>query len=65
VHGNYYPTVWHYEQSEGDLSGRLPSFIIGRNPYVRLVSGYLDKLAGRDIWNQRARAARPLRAWNC
>ena len=55
VHANYYPTAWHYEQSSEDLSGRLPSFIVGRNPYVKLLSGYLDKLAGRDLWNRQVR----------
>jgi hypothetical protein len=45
VHAHFgrFPTIWHYEHDHlpADL---YPSFIIGRNPYVRLLSGYLDKM---------------------
>jgi hypothetical protein len=43
-HSNVYPTIWHYNRTDADLSDRYPTFIIARNPYVRLVSGYLDKM---------------------
>lgn len=42
IHLNVYPAVWHYEQPLGVLeAGRLPSFLVSRNPYQRLVSCYL------------------------
>ena len=42
VHHSVYPTVWHYTQPPGVLEvGRLPSFLVSRNPYQRLVSCYL------------------------
>jgi Sulfotransferase family len=59
VHNTHLPTVWHYEQPNVDLSGRLPSFLVARNPYVRLLSGFLDKMAiaggTADTWNRAVR----------
>eukprot|EP00892_Ulva_mutabilis_P010954 jgi/Ulvmu1/8230/UM041_0039.1 len=43
VHGTPYPTAWHY-QSNFDLLDTYPTFVVGRNPYIRLVSGFLDKM---------------------
>lgn len=57
VHRNLYPTIWHYREPRphADLTGLLPSFIVARNPYVRLVSGFLDKMVvkgpNHDLWN--------------
>jgi hypothetical protein len=57
VHKNMYPTIWHYHAPppHTDLTGHLPSFVIARNPYIRLVSGFLDKMVvkgpGHDLWN--------------
>ena len=62
-------TVWQYEIDNRDLSGSLPSFIVGRNPYVRLLSGFLDKLVARqlggayksqwNLWNTNEQLGRP------
>lgn len=38
VHDTAYPTAWHYK-SETDLVDTYPTFVVGRNPYIRLVSG--------------------------
>jgi hypothetical protein len=61
VHNTYYPTVWHYDATsfETRARGELPTFIVSRNPYVRLLSGFLDKLVaapGRPPWTMQVRA---------
>lgn len=43
VHSAKYPTVWHYHP-KSDFPDTYPTFVIGRNPYIRLVSGFLDKM---------------------
>jgi Sulfotransferase family len=43
-----YPTVWHYNE-QTEPSDTYPTFVIGRNPYIRLVSGFLDKLVVGDF----------------
>jgi Sulfotransferase family len=60
IHNIHLPTVWHYDhEPRVDLSGRLPTFIVGRNPYVRLLSGFLDKMVflshGEDRYNRGVR----------
>jgi hypothetical protein len=44
LHGSVYPTIWHYKRPKFDLTDIYPTFIISRNPYVRLVSGFIDKM---------------------
>jgi hypothetical protein len=44
AHFDYYPTVWHYTQTHGNLTDTYPTFTVGRNPYVRLLSGFLNKM---------------------
>ena len=43
VHGEKYPTIWHYHPNT-DFPDTYPTFVVGRNPYIRLVSGFLDKM---------------------
>jgi hypothetical protein len=43
VHGANYPTIWHY-YPKSDFPDTYPTFVVGRNPYIRLVSGFLDKM---------------------
>jgi Sulfotransferase family len=81
IHNARFPSIYHYELPPGDLRPQLPSFIIGRNPYERLVSGFLDKMTTHhDGYTNQARVCRALhcahvcvrrdacdqnRAWRC
>lgn len=38
VHGAQYPTALHYRY-QSELADSYPTFVVGRNPYIRLVSG--------------------------
>ena len=45
AHFDFYPTVFHYKAPElHNLSQTHPSFILGRSPYVRVLSGFLNKM---------------------
>jgi Sulfotransferase family len=44
AHFDIYPTVWHYQKRHHNLTTTHPSFILGRNPYVRVLSGFLNKM---------------------
>ena len=44
AHFDQYPTVWHYRKRHHNLTNTHPSFILGRNPYVRVLSGFLNKM---------------------
>ena len=60
IHWNAYPTVWHYAQQDGVLEqGRLPSFLVSRNPYQRLVSSYLVRISDA-IWHRSALSVGPV-----
>eukprot|EP00892_Ulva_mutabilis_P003586 jgi/Ulvmu1/159/UM001_0163.1 len=39
-----YPTVWHYRMNSHPTYDAYPSFIISRNPYIRLLSAFLNKM---------------------
>ena len=36
--------MWHYDAAGVNTVGHLPTFLVGRNPYRRLLSGYFDKM---------------------
>jgi Sulfotransferase family len=58
VHDARFPTVFHYEPLEGDLRGHIPTFVVSRNPYERLVSGFLDKMTtDHDPYIKQVRAS--------
>jgi Sulfotransferase family len=38
-----YPTLYHFSHPN-PLPESFPSFVVGRNPYIRLLSGFLDKM---------------------
>jgi Sulfotransferase family len=44
AHLDTYPTVWHYRKRHHNLTETHPSFTLGRNPYVRVLSGFLNKM---------------------
>jgi hypothetical protein len=44
AHFDFYPTMWHYVHRHGNITASHPSFILGRNPYVRVLSGFLNKM---------------------
>lgn len=48
AHFDPYPTLWHYANLTYVEGGVVPTFIVGRNPYVRLLSGFLDKMVHND-----------------
>jgi Sulfotransferase family len=44
AHFDYYPTVWHFRRRTPNLARTHPSFTLGRNPYIRVLSGFLNKM---------------------
>ena len=60
AHFDYYSTVWHYKHRHHNITQTHPSFILGRNPYVRVLSGFLNKMVidktlneAHDMWNMK------------
>jgi hypothetical protein len=52
AHFDYYPSVWHYSYTHGNLTDTYPTFILGRNPYVRILSGFLNKMVFNSHANE-------------
>ena len=59
AHFSNYSTLWHYGMYEVPAD-MYPSFIVGRNPYTRLLSGFLNEMVREgqrgDDWTMKVRA---------
>lgn len=45
-----YPSLYHFEVPQ-PIPNSFPTFILGRSPYTRLLSGFLDKMTVQDRGN--------------